>query len=87
MLYGTVPFRANNMTELQKMIMKGDVTLQDGISKEAQDLLKKLLEKDPAQRITIPGIFAHTWMRDAKDTVELFTSAEKSYMRSQYKNS
>jgi serine/threonine protein kinase len=27
MLYGTVPFKANNMTELQKMIIKADFQL------------------------------------------------------------
>lgn len=45
-----------------------------------------LLEADPAKRITIAGIFAHPWMRDAKDTVELFTNAEKNYMRGQIKD-
>lgn len=67
MLYGTVPFKANNMTDLQKMIIKANYTLADGISKEARELLKSLLEKDPIQRITIKGIFNHPWMRDAKD--------------------
>lgn len=80
MLYGTVPFKANNMTELQKMIIKANYTLADGISKEARDLLKSLLEKDPAQRISVQGILNHVWMRDAKDTVDLFTPAEKNYM-------
>jgi len=40
MLYGTVPFKANNMSELQKIIIKAKFTLQDGISKDAQNLLK-----------------------------------------------
>ena len=39
MLYGTVPFKANNMTELQKLILKGEVSYAEGISKEAKDLL------------------------------------------------
>lgn len=65
------------------MIIKANYTLADGISKEARDLLKALLEKDPLQRITIQGIFNHVWMRDAKDTVELFTPAEKNYMMQQ----
>jgi serine/threonine protein kinase len=47
MLYGTVPFKANNMSELQKMIINGKYTLAEGISKEAKDLLQKLLERDP----------------------------------------
>lgn len=80
MLYGTVPFKANNMTELQKMIIKANYTLADGISEQAKDLLKQLLEKEPEQRITISGILSHPWMRDAKEIVELFTPAEKNYM-------
>lgn len=47
MLYGTVPFKANNMTELQKIIMKAKYTLKDDISSEARDLLKGLMERDP----------------------------------------
>lgn len=84
MLYGTVPFKANNMSELQKMIIKAKFTLQEGISKEAKDLLRLILEKDPSLRITIPNILAHPWMRDAKDSVELFTNAEKNYMKYEF---
>jgi len=62
------------------MIIKANYTLSEGISKEARDLLKCLLEKDPSLRYTIPMILSHPWMRDAKDTVELFTNAEKNYM-------
>lgn len=53
MLYGTVPFKANNMNDLQKMIIKANYTLAEGISKEGKDLLKCLLEKDPNLRINI----------------------------------
>ena len=35
MLYGTVPFKANNMSELQKLIVKAKYTLKDDISEEA----------------------------------------------------
>ncbi len=54
MLYGSVPFKANNMSELQKLILKAKYSLKDDISEEAQSLLKGLLEKDPQQRLTIP---------------------------------
>ena len=48
MLYGTVPFKANNMSELQKLIIKAKYTLkEDGVSEEARNLLTGLLEKDP----------------------------------------
>lgn len=80
-LYGTVPFKANNMAELQNLIVNSELTLDDGVSKEAKDLLTRVLDKNPITRISVDGILQHTWMRDAKDTVELFTSAEKNYMR------
>lgn len=53
MLYGTVPFKGNNMSELQKMIIKAKYTLKDDISEEARNLLTGLLEKDPTKRLTI----------------------------------
>lgn len=84
MLYGIVPFRATHMAELQKMIIKAEYKLQDCISKEARDILTGLLEKDPSKRLTTKQIMAHPWMADAKDTVELFTQAEKNYIRSEY---
>ena len=62
MLYGTVPFKANNMSELQKMILKAKYSLQDCISKEARDMLRCLLEKDPAKRISVTNILKHPWM-------------------------
>lgn len=53
MLYGTVPFKANNMSELQKIIMKAKYNLREDISVEARDLLKGLMEKDPSKRLTL----------------------------------
>ena len=76
MLYGTVPFKATNMTELQKLIMKAKYTLKDDISQEARNLLKGLMEKDPNKRMTIAQVLNHKWLEDAKTdftSVELFT--------------
>lgn len=53
MLYGTVPFKGNNMEELQKLIIKGKYTLKDDISIEARNLLRGLLEVNPEKRLTI----------------------------------
>ena len=73
MLYGTVPFKANNMSELQKMIIKAKYTLKDDISASARDLLSKLLEKDPTKRLTIPQILVHDWLKDVNEQIQLFT--------------
>jgi len=54
MLYGTVPFKASNMNELHKNIMKAKYVLKDDISEEARNLIKGLLNRDPKQRLN-PG--------------------------------
>lgn len=84
MLYGTVPFKANNMHELHKLIIKGKYTLKEDISEEARDLLKKLLEPDPRLRISIPNIYKHPWMKDIEDGLGLFTEAEKETVKKEY---
>jgi serine/threonine protein kinase len=64
MLYGTVPFKANNMEELHKLIVKGKYALKDDISIEARNLLRGLLEVNPEKRLTIKQIYRHKWLAD-----------------------
>ena len=64
MLYGTVPFKANNMEELHKLIVKGKYTLKEDISAEARNLLRGLLEVNPEKRLTIKQIYQHKWLQD-----------------------
>jgi len=54
MLYGTVPFKATNMGELQKQIINIDCSwgTPGEISKESLCFLKKILEVDPKKRYT-----------------------------------
>ena len=52
MLYGSVPFKGANMSELHKLIIGAKYTLKDDISAEAWDLLKRLLETNPQKRLT-----------------------------------
>jgi len=93
MLYGTVPFKANNMTELQKMIIKANYTLKDDISEEARDLLRRLLERDPIKRITISEVLEHAWLEGSEvqskgslrtALVPLFNQQEKDYIRNEF---
>jgi 5'-AMP-activated protein kinase catalytic alpha subunit len=53
MLYGTVPFKANNMQDLHKLILAAKYNLKDEISEGAKSLLRALLEPDPVKRLTI----------------------------------
>jgi serine/threonine protein kinase len=53
MLCGTVPFKASNMKELHKMIIKGKYHLKEEVSDDAKSLMKSMLNTDPNSRITI----------------------------------
>lgn len=56
MLFGTVPFKAANMIELHKQVVKGKPDYKDGpdgASPKAVSLLRSILEKDPTKRFTI----------------------------------
>jgi serine/threonine protein kinase len=41
----------------------------DAVSAPAKDLLDKLLQVDPARRLTVEQVFAHPWMADEERSV------------------
>lgn len=53
MLYGTVPFKANNMKDLHLQILDAKYNLKDEISQPAKDLITALLNTDSQARLTI----------------------------------
>jgi serine/threonine protein kinase len=63
MLSGTVPFKANNMTDLHKLILKGNYTPIKEISEEATSLISGLLDIDPKKRVKIDQILNHPWLK------------------------
>lgn len=63
-VFGRVPWSPPSIPELYEMIKTEDVPFPTdvAISAELKDLLTKLLQKDPAQRITITDIRQHPWV-------------------------
>lgn len=84
MLYGTVPFKGNNMNELHKLIIRGNVTLKEDVSEEARSLLRGLLECDPNLRLTTDQILKHEWLSNVKDNMPIFTETEKEIIRTEF---
>ena len=84
MIYGIVPFKANNMAELHKLILKGKYVLKSSGSEDVRDLLKKMLEVDPKKRWNIPQILCHKWFSDYNPDIEVFTSEEKEKIRNEF---
>ena len=76
----------NNNTELQYSIINKEPKEIENISKEAEDLLKKILKKNPEKRITCEEILNHPWMKGISDTnkYHLFTKAEINVLSKTY---
>lgn len=63
MLQGTVPFKANNIADLHKLILKGDFEFaHPSISDDAKDIVRKMLVLTPEKRISIPEMLNHPWL-------------------------
>ena len=67
MVQGTVPFKASNISDLHKRILKGDFDFPvDSVSPEVEDLIRKMIVLRPEKRITIPQILSHEWVCDVE---------------------
>ena len=84
MLYGTVPFKGNSMSELHKLIIQGNVTFKDDISSQAINLLKGLLEINPLERLTTDKILKHEWLQNINENITIFTDTEKEIIRTEF---
>jgi [calcium/calmodulin-dependent protein kinase] kinase len=77
-LFGRLPFTSESTRELFDAITRADVVLPAAeesnrevpLSPEGQDLLLRLLEKDPEQRITIAEALRHQWLAQDEDDEE-----------------
>ncbi|CAH1184563.1 unnamed protein product [Phyllotreta striolata] len=63
-LYGRVPFYDDNIVGLYSKIKSQPVVFPDtpSISDNLKDLIKKMLLKEPSQRLTLPEIKVHPWV-------------------------
>ena len=82
MLSGMVPFKATDMNELHRLIVKGEFAPIEG-SNDVNNLLHGILEVDPKKRFTSEEILNHPWMIDEDEEngtnmkMELFGISEK----------
>lgn len=65
LLFGRVPFQAESIMELLETIRREDYSLDREVSPECQDLLKRILEKEPDKRITIKELSCDPWVTDS----------------------
>ena len=86
MVFGKMPFRADNVEAMYEMIQKNDLTAEslprDGI--ECSDLLKdiilRLLKKDPAERMTAQQLRNHKYFRQPRHEEALQRATETTLL-------
>lgn len=66
LLCGFLPFEHPNTNELYKQILRGHFQVSSWVSKDAKDLLHKILCTDPKRRYKIRDIKKHPWYARAK---------------------
>jgi|Transcript_57271 serine/threonine protein kinase len=61
-LVGRPPFEAERHDETYKKIIKVDLQFPSHVSKEARDLISKLLKKDTNERLSLKEVQNHPWI-------------------------
>ena len=88
MLSGNLPFKGNNIHDLENAILLGEYHKIRDISYEANDIIEKMLKLNPSERITIDEILKHPWLKNVNLTnrhkLNIFTKAEKKVLSKYY---
>mmetsp|Transcript_24174 Transcript_24174/g.42957 ORF Transcript_24174/g.42957 Transcript_24174/m.42957 type:complete len:525 (+) Transcript_24174:315-1889(+) len=65
LLSGTQPFAASSVVEVMQKVLSGSYDFNGSVwqqvSREATDLISKMLVTNPKTRITIPNVLQHSW--------------------------
>lgn len=62
MKYGRVPFNKTNIFDMYDAIKDEEIKLDGESDEDFRDLMKRILEKDPAKRIKMPELREHPWV-------------------------
>lgn len=70
LLSGTMPFKANNMNDLQNLIISSNYSEIKEVSKDASNLINELLELDPKKRLTADQALRHPFFKDVRKSMK-----------------
>ena len=68
MLCGRVPFKAPNLDDLHKLILKCEIDFPETLSADSISLLKGMISLEPKDRLTIPQILSHIWLKETNES-------------------
>ena len=84
MLYGNVPFKPNQMSDLNKMIMETKIEYKETCSEEARDLMMRMLQKNPGKRLTAAEVLDHPWFDEVEENLNIFDEQEMDLIRKEF---
>eukprot|EP00183_Erythrolobus_madagascarensis_P004317 CAMPEP_0185857622 /NCGR_PEP_ID=MMETSP1354-20130828/29599_1 /TAXON_ID=708628 /ORGANISM="Erythrolobus madagascarensis, Strain CCMP3276" /LENGTH=491 /DNA_ID=CAMNT_0028559893 /DNA_START=90 /DNA_END=1565 /DNA_ORIENTATION=+ len=64
MVIGRLPFESEDMNTLTKLVQTSRLRFPQGLNPQVCDLISRLLEKDPALRLTVGDARYHPWVTD-----------------------
>lgn len=79
MVAGTLPFDDNDIQTLLHNVVFGEIIYPSYMSRSLVDLLKRLLIKDPNNRLTIAQILSHPWLSCSKYSALIDNNFFKSF--------
>lgn len=85
LLFGTVPFKANNMKDLHQQILQARYNMKEDISEDAKSLIRGLLTTDPKRRLSVKKVLMHPWLAGTELlSTDIFNDEEKEVIRSEF---
>lgn len=63
MLTGFLPFDGGDLTSTLRLVKKGEYAMPPWLSKEAVDLIQRILQKRPEDRISMKSIWSHPLLK------------------------
>ena len=79
LLTGTLPFNEKQTNKLYQKIRECKYILPENISDAAKDLIFRMLQKNPLDRITIPEIKQHKWFSSKLNLFQVIDNAQYIY--------
>ena len=79
LLTGCLPFNEKQTNKLYKKITECKYILPENISDSAKDLIFRILQKNPLDRITIPEIKQHKWFSNKLSLFQVIDNAKYIY--------
>ena len=76
MLLGMVPFRGKTIEELKNLILVGEYEFPESansLSKNAKNLIRGMLAKDPKERMDIYQVVKHPWLKGCPKKMKIFS--------------